>query len=89
MDYYFSEKGFEVCRIDGSVKLEERKRQVSLDPFSLKKIWSWFLWLFVLDFGIGYIPHFHTMEKFDILNGLDFIFTHFFSDYTVASKHIS
>lgn len=28
MDYYFSEKGFEVCRIDGSVKLEERRRQV-------------------------------------------------------------
>ncbi|XP_027193024.2 ATP-dependent DNA helicase DDM1-like [Cicer arietinum] len=27
MDYYFSEKGFEVCRIDGSVKLEDRKRQ--------------------------------------------------------------
>jgi len=29
MDYYFSEKGFEVCRIDGSVKLDERRRQVS------------------------------------------------------------
>jgi SNF2 family DNA or RNA helicase len=28
MDYYFSEKGFEVCRIDGSVKLDERKKQV-------------------------------------------------------------
>ncbi|MED6155675.1 ATP-dependent DNA helicase ddm1 [Stylosanthes scabra] len=28
MDYYFSEKGFEVCRIDGSVKLDERKRQI-------------------------------------------------------------
>jgi len=28
MDYYFSEKGFEVCRIDGSVNLDERKRQV-------------------------------------------------------------
>ncbi|QCD91018.1 SWI/SNF-related matrix-associated actin-dependent regulator of chromatin subfamily A member 5 [Vigna unguiculata] len=28
MDYYFSEKGFEVCRIDGSVKLDERKRQL-------------------------------------------------------------
>lgn len=28
MDYYFSEKGFDVCRIDGSVKLDERKRQV-------------------------------------------------------------
>lgn len=28
MDYYFSEKGFQVCRIDGSVKLEERRRQV-------------------------------------------------------------
>lgn len=28
MDYYFSEKGFEVCRIDGSVKLDERRRQV-------------------------------------------------------------
>ncbi|GAU18510.1 hypothetical protein TSUD_233820 [Trifolium subterraneum] len=27
MDYYFSEKGFEVCRIDGSVKLDDRKRQ--------------------------------------------------------------
>ncbi|KAK4346829.1 hypothetical protein RND71_033168 [Anisodus tanguticus] len=27
MDYYFSEKGFDVCRIDGSVKLDERKRQ--------------------------------------------------------------
>ncbi|PKI71064.1 hypothetical protein CRG98_008529 [Punica granatum] len=28
MDYYFSEKGYEVCRIDGSVKLDERKRQI-------------------------------------------------------------
>ncbi|PNS91785.2 hypothetical protein POPTR_019G129900v4 [Populus trichocarpa] len=28
MDYYFSEKGFEVCRIDGSVKLDERKKQI-------------------------------------------------------------
>uniref|UniRef100_A0A2C9WKY3 ATP-dependent DNA helicase DDM1 n=1 Tax=Manihot esculenta TaxID=3983 RepID=A0A2C9WKY3_MANES len=28
MDYYFSEKGYEVCRIDGNVKLEERKRQI-------------------------------------------------------------
>ncbi|KAH1157921.1 hypothetical protein AAZX31_11G065700 [Glycine max] len=28
MDYYFSEKGFAVCRIDGSVKLEERKQQI-------------------------------------------------------------
>ncbi|TKY70376.1 ATP-dependent DNA helicase DDM1 [Spatholobus suberectus] len=28
MDYYFSEKGSEVCRIDGSVKLDERKRQI-------------------------------------------------------------
>ncbi|QHN81533.1 ATP-dependent DNA helicase [Arachis hypogaea] len=27
LDYYLSEKGFEVCRIDGSVKLDERKRQ--------------------------------------------------------------
>ncbi|GKU94544.1 hypothetical protein SLEP1_g8023 [Rubroshorea leprosula] len=29
MDYYFSEKGFEVCRIDGKVKLDERKRQIN------------------------------------------------------------
>ncbi|KAK6237484.1 hypothetical protein QUC31_002953 [Theobroma cacao] len=28
MDYYFSEKGFKVCRIDGSVKLDERRRQI-------------------------------------------------------------
>ncbi|XAR57893.1 DNA helicase [Bertholletia excelsa] len=28
IDYYFSEKGFAVCRIDGRVKLEERKRQI-------------------------------------------------------------
>ncbi|XP_074294306.1 ATP-dependent DNA helicase DDM1-like isoform X1 [Silene latifolia] len=28
MDYYFSEKGFPVCRIDGSVKLDDRKRQI-------------------------------------------------------------
>lgn len=28
MDYYFSEKGYEVCRIDGGVKLAERKRQI-------------------------------------------------------------
>ncbi|XP_051114869.1 ATP-dependent DNA helicase DDM1 [Andrographis paniculata] len=28
MDYYFSEKGFEVCRIDGNVKLEDRRRQI-------------------------------------------------------------
>ncbi|XP_011041788.1 PREDICTED: ATP-dependent DNA helicase DDM1-like isoform X1 [Populus euphratica] len=28
MDYYFSEKGFKVCRIDGSVRLDERKKQI-------------------------------------------------------------
>ncbi|KAL2348508.1 hypothetical protein Fmac_002508 [Flemingia macrophylla] len=28
MDYYFSEKGYEVCRIDGGVNLDERKRQI-------------------------------------------------------------
>ncbi|XP_042520944.1 ATP-dependent DNA helicase DDM1-like isoform X1 [Macadamia integrifolia] len=28
IDYYFSEKGFDVCRIDGSVRLGERKRQI-------------------------------------------------------------
>ncbi|CAN4083258.1 unnamed protein product [Withania somnifera] len=28
MDYYFSERGFDVCRIDGCVKLDERKRQI-------------------------------------------------------------
>ncbi|XP_022136852.1 ATP-dependent DNA helicase DDM1 [Momordica charantia] len=28
MEYYFSEKGFEVCRIDGGVKLDERRRQI-------------------------------------------------------------
>ncbi|KAJ4965527.1 hypothetical protein NE237_017376 [Protea cynaroides] len=28
IDYYFSEKGFEVCRIDGNVKLEQRKKQI-------------------------------------------------------------
>ncbi|KAI4381702.1 hypothetical protein MLD38_007754 [Melastoma candidum] len=28
MDYYFSEKGYEVCRIDGNVKLDERRRQI-------------------------------------------------------------
>ncbi|XP_060970551.1 ATP-dependent DNA helicase DDM1 [Cannabis sativa] len=28
MEYYFSEKGFAVCRIDGSVKLDERRRQI-------------------------------------------------------------
>lgn len=28
MHYYFVEKGLEVCRIDGSVKLDERRRQI-------------------------------------------------------------
>ncbi|KAF3627530.1 hypothetical protein FXO38_28708 [Capsicum annuum] len=28
MDYYFSEKGFYVFRLDGHVKLDERKRQI-------------------------------------------------------------
>ncbi|KAI3870664.1 hypothetical protein MKX03_000624 [Papaver bracteatum] len=28
IDYYLSEKGLQVCRIDGSVKLDERKRQI-------------------------------------------------------------
>ncbi|KAL7131882.1 hypothetical protein ABFS83_12G034800 [Erythranthe nasuta] len=28
MEYYFSEKGLEVCRIDGNVKLSERKRLI-------------------------------------------------------------
>lgn len=29
MHYYLEESGFEVCRIDGSVKLEERRKQVT------------------------------------------------------------
>lgn len=28
MDYYFSERGFDVCKIDGRVKLDERRRQI-------------------------------------------------------------
>ncbi|KAH9622511.1 hypothetical protein KSS87_005655 [Heliosperma pusillum] len=28
IEYYFSEKGFKVCRIDGSVKLDDRRRQI-------------------------------------------------------------
>ncbi|XP_076952642.1 ATP-dependent DNA helicase DDM1-like [Bidens hawaiensis] len=28
MHYYFSEKGMEVCRIDGSVRLEDRRQQI-------------------------------------------------------------
>jgi hypothetical protein len=36
MDYYFSEKGFKVCRIDGTVKLEERRRQVGVCKLQLK-----------------------------------------------------
>ncbi|GAB4848861.1 ATP-dependent DNA helicase ddm1 [Ancistrocladus abbreviatus] len=40
MDYYFSEKGFEVCRIDGGVILDERKRQIKEfnDPSSNYRI---------------------------------------------------
>ncbi|KAK6922725.1 SNF2, N-terminal [Dillenia turbinata] len=40
MDYYFSEKGFEVCRIDGSVKLHQRQRQIKEfnDPDSIYRI---------------------------------------------------
>ncbi|KAI3905920.1 hypothetical protein MKW98_030495, partial [Papaver atlanticum] len=30
IDYYLSEKGLQVCRIDGSVKLDERKRQIQV-----------------------------------------------------------
>ncbi|KAF3320508.1 ATP-dependent DNA helicase DDM1 [Carex littledalei] len=30
LDYYLAEKNLEVCRIDGSVKLAERKRQIDL-----------------------------------------------------------
>ncbi|XP_031093187.1 ATP-dependent DNA helicase DDM1 [Ipomoea triloba] len=29
IDYYFSEKNLEVCRIDGNVKLDERRRQIN------------------------------------------------------------
>ncbi|KAG6600610.1 ATP-dependent DNA helicase DDM1, partial [Cucurbita argyrosperma subsp. sororia] len=35
MEYYFSEKGFEVCRIDGGVKLDERKRKCPHNFISL------------------------------------------------------
>jgi ATP-dependent DNA helicase len=28
IEYYLDSKGHDVCRIDGSVKLEERRRQV-------------------------------------------------------------
>lgn len=35
LDYYLAEKNFEVCRIDGSVKLAERKRQVLNHSFRL------------------------------------------------------
>lgn len=29
MHYYLEQSGFEVCRIDGSVRLEERRKQVT------------------------------------------------------------
>ncbi|GJR72172.1 ATP-dependent DNA helicase DDM1 [Tanacetum coccineum] len=40
MHYYFSETGMEVCRIDGSVKLEDRRKQIQdfNDPDSEYKI---------------------------------------------------
>lgn len=44
MDYYFSEKGFEVCRIDGGVNLAERRRQVLLRLF----FFSILVWFFVI-----------------------------------------
>jgi hypothetical protein len=52
MDYYLSEKGLEVCRIDGSVSLDERKRQVCSLP-SLIRIQSCFYYVFswILVFG--------------------------------------
>lgn len=39
MEYYFGEKGFDVCRIDGGVKLDERKRQVRACERNIQK---WF-----------------------------------------------
>ena len=33
-EYYFYEKSIEVCRIDGRVKLDERRRQVTVVRFS-------------------------------------------------------
>lgn len=35
LEYYLGEKGMEVCRIDGRVKLDERKRQVSCFQYSV------------------------------------------------------
>jgi ATP-dependent DNA helicase len=32
IDYYLDSKGLNVCRIDGSVKLEDRRRQVTDIP---------------------------------------------------------
>lgn len=48
MDYYFSEKGLEVCRIDGNVRLDERKRQVC-SLLSLIKIQSCLYYCILLD----------------------------------------
>jgi hypothetical protein len=33
IEYYLDSKGTEVCRIDGSVKLEERRRQVNASHY--------------------------------------------------------
>lgn len=63
MDYYFSEKGFQVCRIDGSVKLADRRRQVMLPLLriylpSLFPCWSKFLyflplsWIIKISYGL-------------------------------------
>lgn len=47
MDYYFSERGYEVCRIDGSVKLDERKRQVGV-LFYIIMEYDFFFLIFLL-----------------------------------------
>lgn len=61
MDYYFSEKGFEVSRIDGSVKLDDRKRQVCIN--------AWITQLLIIHLNLLLI-HFDTFCPFGVMHFL-------------------
>lgn len=66
MDYYFSEKGFEVCRIDGSVKLDDRKRQVCTNAWITQLLIIHLKLLLLICFVFGFEYEINNAQPFMI-----------------------
>jgi len=68
-NYYFSEKGFEVSRIDGSMKLDDWKRQVCTNAWITQLLIIHLKLLFLICFVLGFEYEINHAKPFMIFIG--------------------